>query len=368
MKKVNYWKEQEKFSKHILKYVLNLLVSEKFIFKTTVWEYLLTYIDEKWTTDWWSQLTDKILKLNIKNLITKETLETFLYIESKAYFKEWSESLKSVEKSFKKFYTDLWKNIWYSSMYCIFKWWEWSRVYDFLDKLIEDTTNCPDSYFEITKKIFENKKFENTLIKLLEKTYSLEENKKYIEFKKYIKNNTFIINKLKEHLKKNIELSFNKYENSPKRLNIILEWLEKNKNISIKDKQDIKKGFKFNIKENKIDLQQANEEQKIYLLNKYQYFKNPLIASNIKNIEKELIDNIFIELGNSEYNKLKDCTDSFLEEFKEISFLGRKYEVKKYLFNWWKRQKRWFLFDSWSNEKCLFHYKNDNKILFINKN
>ena len=53
---------------------------------------------------------------------------------------------------------------------------------------------------------------------------------------------------------------------------------------------------------------------------------------------------------------------------KEVEFINNhQKEIKKYLFEWWKSQKRWFLFDSWAKEKNLLHYKKDNSITFINK-
>lgn len=372
MVKVNYWKEQEKFAKHILKYVLNILVSENFIFSTTIWKYQLTYIDEKWTTDWWSQLTDKILKLHLKNLNTQEILTTYLYIESKAYFSENSESITSIQKSFREFYTKLWDDFWYASMYCIVKWWETYWTYPFLDKLIADTTNCPEMYFEITKEFFEDEKYINTLEILLKETDILkEESKKFIKFDEYINLSQKIIDKIKAHLKENIKLSFSKYENSEKGLEIVLDNLKKeweNKE-NIEEINQVKKWFKFDKNQNEEDLENATKCQEIYLLNKFQYFKNPLIRENIDKIESFIMHETFDEIvDNSSYSELKECTDFFINELGGLTFSNQQHKkIIEYLFDWWKNKKRWFLFDSWAKEKCLFHYQKNKSINFINK-
>lgn len=376
MAKINLWKEQENFSKYILKYILNLLVSEKFTFNTTIWNYQLAYIDEKWTSEWWSQLTDKILKLHIKNLSNNDRLITYLYIESKAYFSESSESITSIQKSFREFYTKLWNDFWYASMYCIFKWWETYWIYPYLDKLIEDVDNCPEMYFEITKELFENSLGVNSLgvnslEELLNSTFILtKNNEKKIKYDEYINNSFNIIENLKIHLKNNIELSFSEYEKSEKRINVILNNLKQNNQVSIDNlEKNTEKWFKFDSIKRLDILEKAEREQSIYLLNKVQYFKNPLIRKNIEDIEKYIKENTFCELDGLEYLKLEECTNNFIEEFWEITFANEKQKkIKEYLFEWWKKQKRWFLFDCWSNEECLFHYKKDDKILFLNKN
>lgn len=363
-----FWKEQEKFSNHILNLVLDLLIKDNFTVKTSISNYRLVYKCWKGTADGGSQLTDKIITLQFKNSAEKIVI-TYLYIESKAYFSEKTSSISSIEKSFKKFFSDLWSDIWYASMYCIFKGGETYWVYDFLDKLISDVTNCPDSYFEITKEIFENEKYENPLENLFTITSRMkEDSEKLIEFDKFFKENPLVIEKLKTHLWKNIEQTFSIYETSEKRLDILLQ----EKLSHTKDKSNIltvdncSNGFKFECKEVIWDLEKAKEEQWIYLLNKYHYFNNPLISKNIEEIEEKLVNDCFKELHGNEFKSMKYCADSYLSEFWGISFpkeWNRK--IKDYLFDS-KTQKRWFLFDSWAKKKCLFHYKKENQIFFLN--
>lgn len=368
--KYNYWKDQEKFSKHIIKYVLLDLIKDWFEFKTTIWNYKLINIDEKGTSEWWSQLTDKIISLLFKNKINEQFFLSYLYIESKAYFSEWSESLSSIEKSFKKFYTDLWSDYWYASSYCIFKWWENQKTYPFLDKLIEDNIDCPEYYFEITKEIFEDKSYNNTLEHLLKSINSIKkENEKYQMFDNYINTNPSINSKLKEKVKNNIIISFNKYETSEKRLNIIL----KNRHSNNKSKEiniisDIKNGFSFKWNEQSNDLNKAIDYQKEYLINKNHYFWNPLIRKNIEELEYLIPENTFEEIDQEEFSNLIECSNEFINEMDLLEIPKESHKkVKWYLFEWGKKQKRWFLFDCWAKKKSLLEYDIKNNIKFINK-
>ena len=371
MKKKDYWKDQELFSKYTLEYILNLLVKEKFQFKTFSWTYQLEHILEKGTAQGGSQLTDKILVLLFTNLETSEIIKSFLYIESKAYFSQSSSSITSIEKSFKKFYTDLWRDYWYASMFCIFKWWEKSSVYPFLDKLISDDTDCPDMYFEVTEESFLDNKFKNTLEPLFKKSITIDEkSEKLLLFEKYRKYHPTTIDNLKKLLAINIKLSFSTYENSEKRLNLLLEnrcKLDK-KNTSIQNKADHNKWFRFDCDEIVKDLSRAESDQEKYLLNKYHYFDNPLIQKKIHNIEKNLSVNIFPEMEDeSNYSNLRECSEAFISRFWSVLFPSNSDLISlRYLFDWWSAQKRWFMFDSWANKKLLLHYQKDKSINFIN--
>ena len=366
----NYWKEQEIFAINILKHILWNLIKKNFYVDTYTWKYYLIWINDFWTPEWWEQLTDKILVLKYKRN-NNEIIDSYFFIESKAYLK-WA-SDESVNWSFEMFENKLpqfW-NIWYASSYVIFRWLENKSTYYLIKKRIEEDEKLPDHYFEIDKSDFLNDNRENKLTELYEKVKSEKEDiKKLNLIDEYINNNQYIIVNLERKIEIEIKQWFTKYEWSEKRLDSVL----KNRNnidktwINWIEIEDYKKWFYFDDIENSEDLEKAKKDQESYLINKYHYFDNPLIKENIENIEDFICKNTFIELHEKDYNNLSLCTNEFLEEMKEVEFTNKhQKKIKDYLFEWWKKQKRWFLFDSWAKEKILLHYKKNNSITFINK-
>lgn len=367
VKKETLWTEQEKFAKYILQHVLRELIQEWFNFNTHLWNYILLWIDEYWVPNWWEQLTDKIIILKFwKN--SKEIVETYFFIESKAYLKWISD--ESVNWSFEQFENKLpqfW-NIWYASTYLIFRALEEKSDYYLIKKRIEDDPNLPIHYFEISREHFLNQDdLKNLLRTLKNNVENFDKN-----LNDYLSKDLGVIEKLKKLLTLNIHQAFSKYETSEKKIDIILDNMSKNQSIkqNIEDINSIEKWFQFDENKNSTDLENATKCQESYQLNKYQYFKNPLIRENIEKIENFIIQETFDEVAAKwAYSILTDCTDSFLDEFNSLTINNQSHKkINDYLFHWWKRIKKWFLFDCWGKEKCLFHYKSDNTINFINKN
>ncbi len=367
MARKNYGKEQELFAAYILKYVLNNLVLEKMNFHTYSWEYDLVHVDSYWAPEWWEQLTDKIISLKYRKN-NNSIIESNLFIESKAYLKWISD--ESVNGSFEMFENKLpqfW-NEWYASSYVVFRCFEKESKHYFIKKRIEDDTKLPDHFFEIDESFFIDKYNVNPLDKLFASIKSWWNHVDLIQ--KYIDDNKRVIKKLEEKIAIELEHSFNKYETSEKRLLTLLEnrnEINKNKGRII-NKSDYKNWFTFEWKENKSDLIQAEEEQELYLLNKYHYLDNPLIKENIEKIEWVVWKYTFNELDWKKFDSLTWLTSDFIEEFKDLEIINKhQIMIKKYLFEWWKPQKRGFLFDSWANQKCLLYYNKSNNIKFLSE-
>ncbi len=364
------WKEWEKFIYYYLWVVLDSLKDERFSFKTFLWNYTLELVDYIWTKDWWTQLTDKVISLIFsrnKNILPQRTN---LFIESKIYNSNWSK--KSVEWSFQQFKDQL-KIFWdmgYASIYIISRLFE-NPVSDYNFKTeIETNYEVPDYYFELTNEDFKNS---SDLKKILEEI-SVESDKKNIKniVKKYINNHIDEYKKIKEKVRIKLEQSFSVYENSPLRLKAILSELIKDKRNNLDGIdwiEDVENWFDFwIIQKIKEDIKYANKMQESYLLNKYTYFTNSLISPLIVEIEKHIANETFTELEDIDFTDIKKLSNKFIEEFNSVTMIeDEKKEVKDYLFEWGKKQKKGYLFNQWANKKCIFKYKSSNKINFISK-